>query len=124
MNELEEWRRGFLLELRDKYSSYSEMIHFCCDSWVPANTLFECLQERDLCFEEYCGAFCDEDGNYEEIFQYFLIEENDAERLAAYTNELVLYCEEADVYFLCVTHFGTAWSGVSANWKRSEVVSA
>ena len=50
-------------------------------------------------------------------FSIFIISDSDAERLSEYTNELVYYCEPLDLYILGVTHFGTPWSGVSANWK-------
>ena len=43
-----------------------------------------------------------------EVYQYYLINYNDACRLRDYTNELVLYNEELDIYVLCVCHWGTS----------------
>ena len=66
------------------------------------------------------GGGCDyeeESEEYFDVFQYFIIGQQDAERLEEYTNELVYYCEELDIYLLGVCHFGTPWNGVSANWK-------
>ena len=54
---------------------------------------------------------------YYDVYQYFIIGSGDAERLKEYTNELVYYCEDLDLYILGVCHFGTPWNGVSANWK-------
>ena len=57
---------------------------------------------------------------YYDVYQYFIIDDRDAERLKEYTNELVYYCEVLDMYILGVTHFGTPWNGVPANWKDDD----
>ena len=31
-----------------------------------------------------------------------------------------MYNEELDLYILCVTHCGTGWDYVQANWKNEE----
>ena len=36
----------------------------------------------------------------------------------------VVYNDELDLYLLCVTHFGTMWSGVPSNWKSLEELEA
>lgn len=52
----------------------------------------------------------DEDPIFE-IFQYYLIKENDL-KLVEQLNEPILYCEELDQYILGVTHWGTGWDYV------------
>ncbi len=47
-----------------------------------------------------------------EIFQYYIISNPDF--ALKYTDELIFYDDELDLYILGVTHFGTIWSGVSA----------
>lgn len=112
------------------------MIEFCCDSLILNNYLVQELQKNDVYFDTYCGDECyyyneegeeitreeyEENGGSEEyidIYQYYIISSLDAERLAEFTNELVIYNEDLDLYILCVTHFGTAWFGVPANWKE------
>ena len=65
----------------------------------------------------------DYEERYFDIYQYFIIDSTGAERLKEYTNEIVLYNEDLDLYLLCVCHFGTAWNGVPANWKElNEVI--
>jgi len=66
------------------------------------------------------GDECDEEnavGQYEtEVFQWFIIDDNTAERLRRSTKELVCYSEKLDVYVLGVTHYGTAWDYVTTEF--------
>lgn len=55
---------------------------------------------------------CLEDIRYSEIFQYFIISDNGAEILKEYTDEIVLYNSELDMYVWGVTHYGTSWDYV------------
>lgn len=130
-------------EIKENRKTYREMIDFCCDSLILNNYIIEELSRKDFYFDTFCGSdveYYDENGDeiteeqarekeeqgeevqeqYAEIYQYFLISERDAERLAEYTNELVLYNEILDIFILCVTHYGTAWDGVPANWKEEQ----
>lgn len=65
---------------------------------------------------EYCT---DEDGNeyYNEIFQYYIINEYGAEILGTWTDEIVYYLPVLDMYVWGVTHFGTAWDHVLTDIK-------
>lgn len=63
------------------------------------------------------GSDYDEESDtYAEIYQYFIIDDNTAERLKEHTNEIIFYWPEMDVYILGVTHWGTAWDHVSAEF--------
>ncbi|MPM06342.1 hypothetical protein SDC9_52641 [bioreactor metagenome] len=66
------------------------------------------------------GNECDEedavDQNDNEIFQWYLIDNSTAERLKRSTNELIFYSDKLDVYILGVTHYGTAWDYVGAEF--------
>lgn len=53
-----------------------------------------------------------DDIRYHEVFQYFIISDQGAEILKDYTNELVWYNEELDMYIWGITHWGTAWDNV------------
>lgn len=55
---------------------------------------------------------CLEDIRYSEIFQYFIISDNGAEILKEYTDEIVMYNTELDMYVWGVTHYGTSWDYV------------
>ena len=54
---------------------------------------------------------------YSEIFQYYIIDNNGARILKEYTDELVYYNEELDMYIWGVTHFGTSWDYVLTDIK-------
>lgn len=52
------------------------------------------------------------DAHYNEVFQYYIISEGGANVLKHWTNELVWYNEELDMYVWGVTHWGTSWDYV------------
>ena len=107
--------KELLIDLREKRQNYGAMIEFCCDNLILNNTII-----NSEIFDVYCGDIFNVYDEYVEVFQYYIISERDAERLSTYTNELVLYSVELDIYLLCVTHFGTSWDYVPSNWKEVE----
>lgn len=50
--------------------------------------------------------------NYSDIFQYYIISDEGAKILQAWTNEIVYYNETLDIYLWGVTHYGTSWGYV------------
>ena len=58
-----------------------------------------------------------EDGDYLEVYQYYIIDYSGARFLGEYTDELVFYNEELDMYLWGVTHWGTAWDYVLTDIK-------
>lgn len=59
----------------------------------------------------------EENDNFVEIYQYFIISSAGAEILQDYTNEIVYYNEELDMYVWGVTHYGTSWDYVLTEIK-------
>lgn len=59
----------------------------------------------------------EEDAEQGEIFQYFIISDSGAEVLKNWTNEIVFYNEELDMYVWGVTHWGTSWDYVLTDIK-------
>lgn len=55
--------------------------------------------------------------NYIEIYQYYIISDSGAYILKEWTNEIVFYNEELDMYVWGVTHFGTSWDYVLTDIK-------
>ena len=111
-------RKDFFENLKAERTSYKEMIDFCCDNLIMNNYIIQELSEKGFCFEIENGTDYDEEEDYYyDVYQYFIIDSGDAERLKEYTNELVYYCEDLDLYILGVCHFGTPWNGIPANWK-------
>ncbi len=58
-------------------------------------------------------------GDYEyfDIYQYYIISSSGAQILKDYTDEIVWYNDELDLYLWGVTHVGTAWDYVLTNVK-------
>lgn len=121
--------------LKETKKTYDEMVDFCCGyQLILNNSIVEFMSKNGYYdYEIYCGSdrtYYDENGdeteeetenfNYDDIFQYYIITENAAESFKKYTNELVIYYSDADIYLLCVKHYGTSWSCVRANWKEEE----
>ena len=140
---MDKFDKEFLKKLKEKRKNYQSMIDYCCDSLILNNDIQARLEEEGFDFDIYCGSlltYYNEKGEEiteeqaaeiddpveeleeerKEIYQSFIISEQDAERLAKWTDEIVTYCEELDLYLLNVTHFGTLWEGVPANWKNAD----
>lgn len=118
MAQMTEWKKNYLKECKAKFPTYEDMIKVCTgNNLILNNSIIEKYEQIGFA-EVYSGEVFDEDEQLVDIFQWFIIDENSAEFFAEYTNEIVYYLEEIDLYLLGVTHWGTPWSGVSANWKE------
>ena len=139
---MKNWEIEILRKLRNERTTYASMIEYCAQNkLILNNNIEQILNDNGMNFYPVCGSFVtyyDKDGNEideakfldlmnagedvreeaEEIYQQFIISEDAADYLARYTNELVLYSEEADLYLLCVKHWGTSWDYVPANWRE------
>ena len=61
-------------------------------------------------------------GDYYEVYQYYIITYYGAKFLEDYTDEIVYYHEELDMYLWGITHFGTSWDYVLTDIKLEEMV--
>ena len=81
------------------------------------------LEDEDLSDEEReeieSDLDCLNEEHYREseVFQTYHISSSGANILEEYTDELVWYCEELDMYFWGVTHYGTSWDYVLTDIK-------
>lgn len=57
------------------------------------------------------------DDSIDEVFQFYIIPDYVATHLIAHTNEIIYYYENLDIYILGVTHCGTSWDYVGAEYK-------
>lgn len=66
--------------------------------------------------------YWEEDGEieYMDVYQEYIISEAGYDFLSKYTDEIVYYNSELDVYLWGITHFGTAWSHVLTGIKLVE----
>lgn len=68
-------------------------------------------------WELVCGHALDEYDEYYEVYQYYIISESGYRFLDDYTDEIVYYNEQIDMYVWAVTHFGTSWDYVLTDLK-------
>lgn len=54
----------------------------------------------------------EENDEYTEVFQWFIVSDNGARMIQDYTDEILYYHEELDIYLWGVTHCGTSWEHV------------
>lgn len=57
----------------------------------------------------------DDYGDYLEVYQYYIITDSGARFLEEYTDEIVYYHQDLDMYLWGVTHWGTSWDYVLTN---------
>lgn len=76
----------------------------------------EATQELLDSIYERIDELNEEQERTEEIFQYYIVDDNGAEILQE-CNEIVFYNETLDMYVWGVTHYGTSWSYVLTNIK-------
>lgn len=53
----------------------------------------------------------------EDVYQFYIIDQQGSKFLEEYTDEIVYYNDELDMYLWGITHFGTAWSHVLTDIK-------
>lgn len=51
-----------------------------------------------------------------DIYQYFFLDDNLAELLLQYSDEIVFYDSNTECYIWGITHFGTSWTIVPFTW--------
>lgn len=91
------------------FADYDNLV--LCNDIVSFGDGFECMEL------ENGNDFDEENNRYEEIFQYYIIDDGLANILKRHTDEIVYYHNGLEVYVLGVTHFGTSWDYVAAEYK-------
>lgn len=59
----------------------------------------------------------EKNGDYLDIFQYYIISDEGADILKEWTDEIVYYNSYLDIYVWGVDHWGTSWTIVPTNIK-------
>ena len=100
-------------ELVNNRLSYKNLF-YNDDSLILCNNIAD-----DYEYLELQSGFNNDD-EYLEVYQYYLINDDLAKRLIE-INEIVYYHEKLDIYVLGVTHFGTSWDYVLTDLKLLEL---
>ena len=100
--------------LENGYLDYYTLSKLVGDS-VLNDHIFEYVGYEN--WELESGLEEDEDGNYLEVYQYYIVTDSGARFLSDYTDELVFYNEQLNIYLWGITHFGTSWDYVLTDIK-------
>ena len=97
------------------YLTLSKIVGDC----VLNNNIFEYVGYGNWELEN--GEEENADGYFYDVYQYYIITYGGARTLAEFTDELVFYNEELDMYLWGITHFGTSWDYVLTDIKLKGV---
>ena len=95
--------------LKNGYLDYYTLSEIVGDMVLNNNIFLQAGYEN---WELACGAEENEDGDYYEVYQYYIIGYYGYRFLEEHTDEIVYYNEELDMYLWGITHFGTSWDYV------------
>jgi hypothetical protein len=95
--------------LENGYLDYMTL-SFIVGDCILNNDIFEYAGYGN--WDLYSGEMEDEDGDYYEVYQYYMITESGARFLEEYTDEIVYYHPDLNMYLWGITHFGTSWDYV------------
>lgn len=101
-------------EKENKRLSYANLF-YNDDNMILCNNIIDDYGEL-----EQVNGFNDND-DYDEIYQYYIISDNLANRLINNTHEIIYHHNKLDIYVLGVTHYGTNWSYVLTDFKLKKV---
>lgn len=103
--------------LENGYLDYQTLAKIVGDC-VLNNNIFEYAGYEN--WELESGEEEDEEGNFYEVYQYYIVSYSGAMMLKRLTDEIVYYNEELDMYLWGITHFGTSWDYVLTDIKLVE----
>lgn len=95
--------------LENGYLDYMTL-SFIVGDCILNNDIFEYAGYGN--WDLYSGEVEDEDGDYYEVYQYYIISESGARFLEENTDEIVYYHPDLNMYLWAITHFGTSWDYV------------
>ena len=103
-------------ELQDDINTFEYMIADLEENEGENEEEIEKIKSKIEELEEKIEELEEEQDCMDEIFQYYIVDDNGAKILEE-INEIVFYNEELDMYVWGVTHWGTSWDYVLTNIK-------
>lgn len=92
------------------YHTLSKIVGDC----ILNNTIIE---EIPYGWELVNGDDLDENSEYYDVYQWYIIDSQGYELLSRLTDEIIYYNEQLDLYLWGITHFGTSWDYVLTDIK-------
>lgn len=81
----------------------------------------EIVKQYEFLELEHGTDYDEENDTYIDIYQYYIIDDYTARLLKEYTQEIIFYHNELDIYILGVTHFGTSWNYILTDIKLEKI---
>ena len=116
--------------MKDKFMGFEVSEYAKKNGYVDYGTLAKCF-DAVLCNEMgkrlgdtmdlvHGTDYDEETDSFADVYQYFIIDNQGYELLKEYTDEIVYYDSELDIYVWGVTHYGTSWSYVLTDIKLED----
>jgi hypothetical protein len=103
------------METINDVKTYADFVKFANAEPILCNNI---MNERYADFVE-CVHGEEMDGkDYKDVYQYYIVSDNFAEYIKQFTDEILYYHNELDLYVWGITHFGTSWSSVDIDIKK------
>lgn len=99
-------------ELTEKQENIDDLLRDMIDNDQENTEEYKKLEEKYNEIETDIQELKDAENYPPEIYQYYIISDEGARILCEFTNEIVFYNEELDMYVWGVTHWGTGWDYV------------
>lgn len=96
-------------EWKDKIKTYADLAKEVGDMVLCNNIASRIGMGLEL---DHGCDYDEEDDYYYDIYQWYIISESGAEFLEMWTDEIVYYDYELDIYVWGIDHWGTSWDGV------------
>ena len=105
-------RKEFYLneyELKEKRLSLTNFLLYYDIDFIKNNDIKNHFELEFLNYNEFLENY--EDPYYElDIFQYYIIKENDKRLFEKYTDYPIFYCNELDLYLIGITHYNIGFN--------------
>ena len=102
------------METINDVKTYADFVKFANAEPILCNEIGKQFDQLEL--EQ--GNELNEYEEYIDIYQYYIVSDNFAEYIKQFTDEILYYHNELDLYVWGITHFGTSWSSVDIDIKK------
>lgn len=108
------FRKEFYLneyEIKEKRLSLTNFLLYYDIDFILNNDIVKHFELEFLNYDKFLKDY--DDPYYElDIFQYYIIKENDKELFEKYTDYPIFYCNELDLYLIGITHYNMGFNMV------------
>ena len=89
--------------------TYKDFLDFTNETPILCNNISKDFELLEL---ENGRDYNEETEEYQEIMQWYIVSKNMSEYIKQFTDEILYYHNELNVYVWGITHYGTSWDNV------------